>query len=339
MGWVLFEAGRPTEAIKHFTRFAELSEQAQELGEASYAVVEVAIAALGIGDLSTAVAKLEEGLSRARRTGHVRAEALALAMRGVIRHTAGGVRDAEADYRDALRFGLLVNDAWLSPFFLAVYGAASAELGDELVAEQRFVDAERAIAALPRETRFRQYGAVLVQTTRGVLDVMKAKRTQLRSDHAIAAAAEARARAALDRCLAEVGERPVAELRVAAAVLANALVSIDRAPSGLTLGRDGQWFRVHADAKIDLSEKPTIARLARVLAEAHIRGEREPLPRAELIRRIWPSERIEATAAGNRLAVTLSKLRALGLREEMEVSRRGVRLRPELQVRIEGLSS
>jgi predicted ATPase len=337
MGWVLFEAGRAAEAGTHYARSVVLSDLAQEFGEASYAVVQGATAAFACGDLATALPKLEEGLSRARRSGHVRAEALGLAMRAIIRHTGGSLRDAEADYRDALRFGLLANDAWLGPFFLATYGAASAELGDEAVAEQRFAEAERAIAALPNETRIRRYGAVLVDTTRAVVDVMRARRARSRDDTNGVEAAEGLARAALGRCLAALTDHPTAELRVAAAVLQNALASLERSPDGLSLGRDGRWFRVAAGKTVDLSGKPTLARLAWVLAEAHVRGEREPLPRAELVRRLWPAERIEPTAAANRLAVTLSKLRTLGLGREVEVSRQGVRLRPELQVRIEGL--
>jgi hypothetical protein len=316
-----------------------LDEQAQGFGEAAYAIVQLAAAALACGDLATALPKIEEGISPARRTGHVRAEALGLALRAVIRHTAGAVREAEADYRDALRFGLLANDAWLGPFFLATYGAASAELGDESVAEQRFVEAERAIAALPEQTRLRRYGAVLVDTTRAVVDVIHAKRAADAGDRRTSRAAETRARAALARCQAKLAEHPTPELRVAEAVLTNALGSSVRVPDGLTLGRDGHWFRVRAGEKVDLSEKPILARLARLLAEAHIRGEREPIPRAALIERVWPSERIDATAGANRLAVTLSKLRGLGLAEDMEVSRRGVRLRPELHVRVEGRSS
>jgi hypothetical protein len=105
------------------------------------------------------------------------------------------------------------------------------------------------------------------------------------------------------------------------------------------VGREGRWFRVGAHDTVDLDGKPTLARLAQILAEAHIRGEREPLPRHELIKRMWPDERIDPAAAANRLSVTLSKLRSLGLASELDVSRHGVRLRGDLVVHLEGQSS
>jgi hypothetical protein len=180
---------------------------------------------------------------------------------------------------------------------------------------------------------------LLVDTTRGVLDVARAKRAAAAADTKTARSSEKRARLRLDRCLASVAEHPTPELRVAAAVLTNALAALAHTSDGLTLGRDGEWFRMNAEEQVDLSKKPTLARLARVLAEAHIRGEREPIPRGQLIERVWPAERIDATAAANRLAVTLSKLRGLGLSGEIEASSRGIRLRPELVVRVEGQSS
>ena len=58
----------------------------------------------------------------------------------------------------------------------------------------------------------------------------------------------------------------------------------------------------------------------------------EPVPQAQLAAAGWPSEKLHPTAAKNRLAVSLTAMRKLGLRDLLVNDARGYYLDPTVSV-------
>lgn len=92
----------------------------------------------------------------------------------------------------------------------------------------------------------------------------------------------------------------------------------------LVLDAGGARFR---GAVIALDRRPVLARLLHAFA-----SHREAASADELVGRTWPGERIARNAALNRLRVAIAELRELGLRDAIEHTGAGYRLRADLEV-------
>jgi hypothetical protein len=108
--------------------------------------------------------------------------------------------------------------------------------------------------------------------------------------------------------------------------------------SVLRVGPDGRWFELD-DLRVDLSRRPPLARLLGVLAK---RASEEPdqnreaatVAGEELIAAIWPGERIQRRAARNRLHVSVSMLRRMGLREVVVARGAGYAIAPAVAIEL-----
>ncbi len=97
---------------------------------------------------------------------------------------------------------------------------------------------------------------------------------------------------------------------------------------------DGSRFRVPASTSVvELSGRANLKRLLLALAEHHERERGGGIPDSDLVALVWPGERLVARAATNRLHNALSSLRRLGLKDWIERSNAGYRLRSDLVVR------
>lgn len=90
----------------------------------------------------------------------------------------------------------------------------------------------------------------------------------------------------------------------------------------LVVGPEGRWFFAHgAAAPVSLETRKGLRRILEALLLAH--ASRGALDSDALIQAGWPGERLIPCAAKNRLAVALSTLRTMGLREALRHDARG----------------
>jgi hypothetical protein len=130
---------------------------------------------------------------------------------------------------------------------------------------------------------------------------------------------EGRAPSADERKFAEgrVADAPNDDARFALRLFARVgLPPETRAPSRLEVGEGGAWFTPpSAREPVDLSRRPSLARVLGLLATRRHDHPLEPVSIDEIVRAGWPGEKIVADAALNRARVALATLRKLGLRE------------------------
>jgi hypothetical protein len=88
-----------------------------------------------------------------------------------------------------------------------------------------------------------------------------------------------------------------------------------RVSNGIRLGEDGAWFQRQDGERVDLSRRPVLRNVLRVLADARQRTPGTPVSAFRLIHDAWPGDRARHESALNRLYVALSTLRELGLRD------------------------
>src|SRR5262249_5874712 len=97
----------------------------------------------------------------------------------------------------------------------------------------------------------------------------------------------------------------------------------------LVVGPEARWFRVGEGAPVRMqksrSARLILARLARLRVESPGKG----LPLDALFAVGWPGERIARSAAKNRVYVTITKLRQLGLAGLLQSRDDGFLLAPE----------
>jgi tetratricopeptide (TPR) repeat protein len=102
----------------------------------------------------------------------------------------------------------------------------------------------------------------------------------------------------------------------------------------LVLDEDASTYRVSGGGqRVDLSRRVPLQRLLQELSAAHAREPGSFITDDELVRRVWPDERIHARAARIRLHTTVSMLRGKGLGAWVERFRQGYRLRPEVTLK------
>lgn len=94
------------------------------------------------------------------------------------------------------------------------------------------------------------------------------------------------------------------------------------------VARDGSWFRVGAEAPVDLRTRFALARVLRALVSAWERCPDETLSLDAMVEAGWPGERLVADSSANRVYVAVATLRKLGLRALLERREGGYRLAP-----------
>jgi predicted ATPase len=101
---------------------------------------------------------------------------------------------------------------------------------------------------------------------------------------------------------------------------------------GLQVAKDGSWFSVGEGAPVHLERRPRPRLLLLRLVEEQLRSSGRGVPLDELFEAGWPGERATPESAANRVYVTLTRLRKLGLGELIRSSDEGFFLDPETPV-------
>jgi hypothetical protein len=98
----------------------------------------------------------------------------------------------------------------------------------------------------------------------------------------------------------------------------------------MLVARDASWFELDAEARVSLERTRTLRQLLHGFVVAHAR--KRPLDLEELFLLGWPDERASASSRANRVHVSISRLRAAGLKEALLFGDGGWRLDGALRV-------
>jgi hypothetical protein len=106
-------------------------------------------------------------------------------------------------------------------------------------------------------------------------------------------------------------------------------------PDAFVVGMDARWFQRAGGERVHLLKNRAARLILRRLALHRLHSPGEALALGELFEAGWPGERISEGAANNRVYVTLTKLRKLGLYGLLQSRDDGFLLDPAANVLME----
>ncbi|NUP05766.1 MAG: AAA family ATPase [Polyangiaceae bacterium] len=332
----LVSLGRADEAEHAALTALALLEETEDYRARAYALSSLGRANQIRGRFVEASDKLEEALAIHRGIGDRWCEGLALGYRGDVAFEDDRAEDARVHYRAAVTKLEGAGDGYYSAVFAAALVAAEAwcERGGWSVPppgsvetvtrmgrpnEQIIVDLHRATAALGAHQRSGA-GAIAADD----------------SLHVAASAAIARARSQA----ADGGPGPSQrseDVRFATRLLESLLARASTTSScssspppipALVVGPEARWFGLRDSTVVHLPRSRALRLVLFALARNRIHRPGAALSTQQLIVEGWPGERIHPKAAANRLYVTLTKLRRLGLADILQSRDDGFLLDP-----------
>ncbi|WP_394829640.1 ATP-binding protein [Pendulispora albinea] len=346
MGNVARELGRFPEAEGHYERALSLCQEFRDVGREASVLADVAflrvelgqlegaradcVRALGLhpnfgngahwvlaliyheqGELERAARAYEHAVHVAREARDGAKESVALAYLALLRHEQGDSRTAQSHLLPLPSAARALGYARHEALFLGFLGAVQSALDSAESAQRSF---DLAASALAPGDRY----AVALHVLRAHADLALA-RGALRAGNAAAArghrvAAEARlvdAPAAFDSYVLRLAQRLVSrafpdDLPAQAAGMS---------PPALRVERGGRWLYTPAGERFEVDAHRVVRALLCALVEERIRAPGVALSPSVLCDAGWPGERVVPSAAKNRLHVSLTRLRKLGLRD------------------------
>jgi len=309
---VRLQQGRLDEAQAGYRAAVEGLDEATEPIARAIAEGNLAILEQERGALDAAAEQLGRALARMRRIGHRLYAAHVGGYLGAVEHERGDLDAACARYAEALDGLRRVGDARQTAVFAALRGAAEATRGHPEAATEAFDEAERALAAVDDP---------------GVAHVV----ALCRAHEALATGGDAGRAAAAEALAAREGDPAVGasdDARLARRLLRDALghgaLHVDAAAQRVVLP-DGEV--------VDLSTRAVLWRLVEALAAARRERPPRPLSSHDLVEAGWPGEATTGASGLNRVKVSLSTLRKLGLRDVLVRVDDGYLFDPQIPLR------
>lgn len=268
------------------------------------------------GDLDQALVELRRARECLRTVGDRPFEAHLSGYLGAVQHERGQPDAAREAYGEAIEILREVGDVRLEGVFLAARASVLAEKG-------LFGHAENDLALAAR--RISEVGDVALETVlaahRAIVELAASARDATRG-------AETVQRARLTITQAESVAARSDDVRFALRMLRRALPA-----DGLEIASDASWFVVLGRPRVELSSRPTLARVLDALVTARLASPGAALSWEALLAAGWPGEKVLPSAAQNRVRVALSTLRTLGLRTALATEKGGHRIDEKLPVR------
>ncbi len=257
------------------------------------------------GDLDGALGFFRRAIAALRTLGDRPFEAHLVGYLAGLHHERGDLDEARTTYRQAIAMLREAGDIRLEGLFLAALGALEAASGDLGRAANAFEEADRRLVAVGDPGLL-----AALDVHRGQLDVLRAKLARADGSADAASTLEKSARERLARAAPHGASSD--DVRYARRMLGRALDAEE-----LVIGEGGAWFKPPRGATVDLSTRPTLARVLAALAKQRTEAPGTPLTVAQILEAAWPGEKILARAAQNRVKVAITTLRTLGLRHHL----------------------
>jgi hypothetical protein len=296
---------------------------------------EMAVALYLSGRHDAAAAELQAAISRHRLMGDARSEVRAEAWLGAIACETGDIHSGwRALQRAILRLRRMQDrDGLLRALALAATYAASC---DGLGSVSRCA-LEARDAAAGASTWLRGPLLALVEAAAATEAVRAARRAEGPVQELVSKAHGALAR--LEAMVTKGGDwrclrQPTAMLRDAAGGEGSSVQPV------LRVADDATWFCAPGQAPVELWNRPQLRRVLDFLVEQRRAAPGVGVSKAEILKNCWPGERMLEQSAANRIYVSLSALRRLGLRGLIERCSEGYRLSMDVEIRrVQGRSS
>lgn len=106
----------------------------------------------------------------------------------------------------------------------------------------------------------------------------------------------------------------------------------ERTASVLLVGHEARWFSVEGGGRVDLERFGVARRVLSALVAARLDRPGAGVSTRELCTAVWPGDRASLASLANRLRVTISMLRRVGLARHLGPGHGGYRLSPDLVV-------
>lgn len=319
-----------------------------------------------VGRFADAERYTERAVEEIQALGDARSEGQVLGFLGRTRHALGRHADARATLRAALGVVRSVGDRWFIGIISGWIGDLAAEEGrweDAVESYERAVPlldaaSERPYAALFRAAldvaRVHEGGGLTFAATAPAtpdaapLPITIAAAVELHLVHArlvaapsdaARAAALAGAAAALDRVRREGSPAPVAsysdDVRFAARLLDRAVEDLDAggARDEILVGPEARWFERTGVPRVDLERHRGVRLVLLKLVTERLERPGVVVSREALFAAGWPNTRIRADSAQNRLSVSLTRIKRLGLRDVLRTRDDGLLLDPAFPLR------
>ena len=330
--------GRVAAAREHYQRAITVLEETAQGSELGAALADLGGFHHEQGDQPAARDAWTRALRYVARDGDAHAEAIAVGNLGLLDHESDALEGAERRYRRALALHRATGNRRFE-------GIVAGDLGELLLASGRPLEAcrelARSVEALERVGDDRQWVLIsaalsFAETVSGDPETGRARieavRERAADDLAPVVALYARAHALHEARLArDAGERAREreileqleanvdasgdtpdEMRRAAMVI-RAELARHRSASGWVFARDARFFVSPTLGRVELGRRKILRLLVAALLEARLDPDAAPLTQSALLRAGWPGQRAESASARNRLHVSLSTLRKLGL--------------------------
>lgn len=281
------------------------------------------------GELARARAEHLAAVELARRLDHRHYLGWFVLGLAQLEHEAGSLEAARVEYEEARSIVRSLGDRAALAIASGALGALHAASGRVDEALLAFAEADEMASALGH-TRLR----IALSVHRGHLELAELRRTRdPERRRAFAEGARARLFAARDPSISSDDVR-FAQRLLGRALAAEGLADTDEPRDALSVAEDATWFAVGAGRRVDLRARPGLRSLLAYLVRRRIDDPGVGLTMDEIVRGGWPEERVSRSAGKNRVHVSLSRLRKLGLDAVLRTEGQKHFLDPKIAVRI-----
>lgn len=262
-----------------------------------------------------------------RRLGDERIAAIMLAFTGLAQLERGELSEARAAFAEALPVLRSSGEDDFSEVFGAAHAASEALAGDAQLASAMIDALEERVATWASPTRLAAVKAMRVFVSARTVspNELTAQLQHIRA--ALAPHAELSQQRDGDRSVA-----PLVALRLLDRLLNPAFLARPPEKRRLLLHERGRWFVAPNGERVSCEKRPAARRILMALARQQERSPGATLSAKQLLSAGWPNEKILPAAAKNRLHVTLSRLRDLGLRSALLAEGDGWLLDPAVEL-------
>lgn len=286
----------------------------------------------------------ESALDLHRAQGDRWSEAWDLGNLGSVFFEARDYELALAHYEQATRMFEALGDQQLLVVLRSLQGAVEVVYGLVSIGRARLDECARSAPS-----NVSAFNRAVLALCRAQLDARLAREAEGRGDHARAIEHRADAQRVIDGVRRRDDGAGAAlfdqseDVRMCVRLLARELVvgatvepSLGREACVLRLGPEGRWVTVGDGARIELLKHRALRLMLLALVEQRAVQPGKALTLADLFAAGWPGERAREESISNRVYVSLTRLRKLGLRPVLQSRDDGFLLDPESVIEREG---